>query len=91
VSPSIYARERDQSPVGKSWVGPRAGLNATENLAPTGVRTLNRPARSESLCLPSYSGRIVVHNNVNIIDKDLAQLVGAVVRLRGTCAPQSLV
>jgi hypothetical protein len=72
-------------------VGPRAVLAATENLAPTGVRTLNRPARSESLCRLSNPGRIAVHNNVNIIDTDLTRLVESFVRLRVTSAPQSLV
>jgi hypothetical protein len=48
-------------------VGPRAGLDATENIAPTGIRTLNGPARSESQCRLSNPGRIVVHNNVSII------------------------
>jgi hypothetical protein len=67
VSWPLYARERDQLPFGGAWVGPRAGLDATENLAPTGVRTLNRPARIESLCRLSNPGRIVVHNNVSII------------------------
>jgi hypothetical protein len=72
-------------------VGPSAGLDATEYFAPTGIRTLNRPVRSESLCRLSNPGRIVVHNNVNIIDTDLTQLVGAFVRLRVISAPQSLV
>ena len=85
VSLSLYARERDQLPIRGAWVGPRASLDATENLAPTVVRTLNRPACSESLCRLSNPGRIVLHNNVNIIDTDLTQLVGASVRLRVTC------
>jgi hypothetical protein len=67
VSWPLYAREGDHLPVGGAWVGPRTGLDTTENLAPTGPRTLNRPARSESLCRLSNRGRIVVDNNVNII------------------------
>jgi len=67
VSWLLDARERDQLPVVGAWVDPRSGLDATGNLAPTGVRTLSRPARSESLCRPSNPGRIVVPNNVNII------------------------
>ena len=72
----LYAREREKLPVRGAWVGPRASLDATENLAPTGVRTLNRPARSESLCILSNPGRIVAHN-INVVDTDLAQCVGA--------------
>ena len=72
VSWPPYARERNQLPVRGAWVGPRAGLDATENLAPTVV-----PSRSESLCLLSSPGRSVVHHNVNVIDTDLAQRVGA--------------
>jgi hypothetical protein len=30
-------------------VGPRAGLDGSENLAPTGIRSPDLPARSESL------------------------------------------
>ena len=34
----------------EGWVGPRAGLGGCEkNLAPTGVRSPDRPSRSESL------------------------------------------
>ena len=38
------------------WVGPRAGLNGCGNLAPTGIRSPDRPARSESLYRLSYPG-----------------------------------
>jgi len=31
------------------WVSPRTGLEGVENLAPTGIRSADRPARSESL------------------------------------------
>ena len=72
-------------------MGPSVGLDATENFVPTGVRTLNHPARSESLCRLSNPGRIVVHNNVNIIDTDLTKLVGGFVRLHVASALQSLV
>jgi hypothetical protein len=44
----------------EGWVGPRAGLKGggggAENLALTGIRSLARPARSESLYRPSYPG-----------------------------------
>ena len=35
---------------------PRAGLNGCGNLAPTGIQTPHRPARSESLYRLSYRG-----------------------------------
>jgi hypothetical protein len=38
------------------WVGPRAGLNGSENLASTDFRSRDRPARSESLYRLSYPG-----------------------------------
>jgi hypothetical protein len=31
------------------WVGPKAGLDRAENFSPSGIRSLDRPARSESL------------------------------------------
>jgi hypothetical protein len=30
------------------WVSPRAGLDGAENFAPIGIRSPDRPARSES-------------------------------------------
>ena len=33
------------------WVGPRAGLESEENVASTGIRSPDRPARSKSLLL----------------------------------------
>jgi len=38
------------------WVGPRAGLEGAENFAPTGIRSPDLPARSESLYRTSYPG-----------------------------------
>jgi hypothetical protein len=35
-------------------VGPRAGLDVAKNLAPTGIRSPDRPARSQSLYRLSY-------------------------------------
>ena len=37
-------------------MGPRADLDGCENLAPTGIRSPDRPARSESLYRLSYPG-----------------------------------
>jgi hypothetical protein len=68
VSWPFYARERYQLPFERTWLVLWAGLDATENLASTGVRTLNRPSRNESLWQLSNPGHIVVHNYVNVID-----------------------
>ena len=38
------------------WVGPRAGLDGCETLAPIRIRSPDRPACSESLYRPSYPG-----------------------------------
>jgi hypothetical protein len=42
------------------WVGPRAGLDPEENLAFTGIRSSDRPARSESI--PTALSRLTVFN-----------------------------
>jgi hypothetical protein len=38
------------------WVGPRAYLDGGENLNSTGIRSPDRPTRSESLYRLSYGG-----------------------------------
>jgi hypothetical protein len=51
----LYPREcetRYRFAVG--WVGPTAGLDCAESLAPTGIRSPYRPARSESLYRLTY-------------------------------------
>jgi hypothetical protein len=45
----LYPRERPCTHYIGGWVGPRAGLDACGNLASTGIRSPERPARSESL------------------------------------------
>ena len=50
-------------------MGSSAGLDYAENLAPTGIRSPDRPARSESLYRLSYPGppvllRRKLNNNV---------------------------
>ena len=42
-------------------MGPRAGLEGAENLAPTGIRSPDRPARSESLYRLSYRNPRIVY------------------------------
>ena len=48
--------ERPGIPCIGCWVGPRAGLDDKEYLAPTGIRSPNRPARSQLLRRLSYPG-----------------------------------
>jgi len=56
---SLYLRERDPGThcIGVR-VGPRAGLDGYENVAPIWTRTPDRPARSESLYRLSYPGPV---------------------------------
>ena len=43
------------------WVGPRAGLDGCEKSRPTGIRSPDRPARSESLYRLHYPGLLVLN------------------------------
>jgi hypothetical protein len=52
----LYPRERPGTHRIAGWVGPRAGLENAKKLAPTGIRSPDRPARSESLYRRSYPG-----------------------------------
>jgi hypothetical protein len=51
---AFYSRERPGTYCTGGWVGPRAGWTRAENLAPTGIRSPDRPARSESLYRLGY-------------------------------------
>jgi len=55
-----------------SWIGPRAGVDGWENLAPTGIRSPDGPSRSESLYRLSYSGppREDLIKYVDIVDSN---------------------
>ena len=44
-------------PANIRWVGPRSGLDGTENFVGTGIRSPDRPARSELPYRLSYPGR----------------------------------
>jgi hypothetical protein len=50
----LYPRERPGPPCTGSWVGPRAGLDVCDKSRPTGIRSPDRPARSQSLYRLSY-------------------------------------
>jgi hypothetical protein len=50
----LYLRERPGTHCNGGWVGPRAGLDVYENSRPTGIRSPDCPARSQSLYRLSY-------------------------------------
>jgi len=53
----LYPRERDSGPfVWEAAWAPGPAWTGAENLAPTGIRSPDRPARSESLYRLSYRG-----------------------------------
>ena len=52
----LYPRERRGTPCTGGWVGPRAGLDGCRKSRPTGVRSPDRAACSESLYRLSYPG-----------------------------------
>jgi hypothetical protein len=55
TSRPLYPRERPGTHYTGDWVGPRAGLDVRERSRPaTGIRSLDRPARSQSLYRLSY-------------------------------------
>jgi hypothetical protein len=64
----LYPRERDPVPIVREagWA-PGPVWTAAENLAPTGIRSPDRPARSESLYRLSYRGPHSVHRLVQKI------------------------
>jgi hypothetical protein len=44
---SLYPREKSGIPFAEGWVGFGAGLDGKESLAPTGILSLDRLARSD--------------------------------------------
>jgi len=54
----LYPRERPGTHCTGGWVGPPVWTSA-ENLAPTGIRSPDRPTRSESLYRLSYAGPLI--------------------------------
>jgi hypothetical protein len=52
--PAALPPGKTRYPLYWSWMGPGPVWTGTENLAPTGVRSPNRPARSESV-VPYYN------------------------------------
>jgi hypothetical protein len=52
----LYPRERPGTHCTGGWVGPEAGLDRCRKSRPTGIRSPDLPARSESLYRLSYPG-----------------------------------
>jgi hypothetical protein len=52
----LYPRERPSTHCIGGWVGPTAGLDGCGKTRPTGIRSPDGPARSESLYRLSYPG-----------------------------------
>ena len=53
----LYLQERPGTHFTGGWVGPRAGLTGAGHLVFTGIRSPDRPARSESLYRLQYSAK----------------------------------
>jgi hypothetical protein len=56
----LYTRERPGTHCTGGWVVLRDGLDRSEKSHPTGIRSPDRPARSESLYRLSYPGPLIV-------------------------------
>jgi hypothetical protein len=63
----LYPREIPGTHCTGGWLGPRAGLDVCENLVHTGIRSPDRPARSESLYRLSYPGPPSKYNYIYIL------------------------
>ena len=60
---ALYPREKPGTHCTGGWVGPGPVWTGAENLAPTGIRFLDRPARSQSLHrarYPAHATQILV-------------------------------
>jgi len=62
----LYPRERPGTHCIGGWVGPRAGLDRCGKSRPTGIRSLNRPARSDLLYRQRYPGSLFGYNTKEI-------------------------
>ena len=52
-APAAYPRGKTLHPLYRMWVGPRAGLDGSGKVASNGIRSPDRPARSESIFRPT--------------------------------------
>ena len=63
---ALYPRERPNTHCTGGWVSPRAGLGSAENLAATGIRSLDRPACSQSLYWLHYPAHLYFYYYIQI-------------------------
>ena len=63
---ALYPQERPGTHSTGGWVGPRTGLDRCENLAPTEIRSADRPARSQSLYRLHYVTHLDDSRGLNI-------------------------
>jgi len=61
----LYPRDRRGTHCIGGWVGPRPVWTGAENLAPTGIPSPDRPARSDSLYQLSYPGPLETEVSTN--------------------------
>jgi hypothetical protein len=62
---TFYPQERPGTHCTGGWVGPRAGVwTGAENLAPTGIRSPDRPAHSQLLYQLSYLAHNYIPNRL---------------------------
>jgi hypothetical protein len=57
---ALYSRERPGTHCAGGWFGPQGRSGRAENFAPTGIRSQDRPARSQSLYGLSYRAHILL-------------------------------
>jgi hypothetical protein len=63
----LYSRERPGTNYTRSWVAPGPVWTGAGNLVPTGIRSPDRPARSDSLYRLSYTGQRRRKKNTKIL------------------------
>jgi hypothetical protein len=63
----LCPQERPSTHCTAGWVGPEAGLDKCGKSRPTGIRSPDLPARSESLYRLRYPGLLVIVPNKNCI------------------------
>jgi hypothetical protein len=71
----LYPQERPSTQYTGGWVGPRADLDMREKSCLTGIRSPDRPARSQSLYQLSYPANISVLLVFKILFTTLANII----------------
>ena len=87
----LYPRERDTAPtVQEAGWAPGPVWTGAENLAPTGIRSPDRPARSESLYRLSYPGPFKRNQtNTNTYHDHMSNITTGKERERGLMSPKA--